>query len=135
MKRLRTWHFYSLADGALVGRNFSAHDEKHLAANIPAGCGAIEGVTHPTAQRVDLETRTLVDFIPEAPDGDHEWDGTARRWRLSSASIERASLKRRILELEAAQPRALREHALGDTAAIGRLRAIDAEIASLRRQL
>ncbi len=58
---MRKWHFYRLSDGTLTGKNFSARTDKDLAANIPEGCAAIEGVTDIYKQRIDLETGSLIE--------------------------------------------------------------------------
>jgi hypothetical protein len=44
-------------------------------------------------------------------------------------------IKLQIRDIEGRQARAIREHLLGDTTALARLRAIDNEIAALRAQL
>lgn len=40
---MKSWHFYDLATGQLTGRTLHATGDEQLAANIPPGCGALEG--------------------------------------------------------------------------------------------
>ena len=81
---MKTWHFYSLETGAFTGASFSGR-EPHLAVNVPAGCGAFEGVLHPMSQRVDLVTGQLVDMVPASPDDGSglylwSWDPAVKCW-------------------------------------------------------
>lgn len=82
------WHLYSLDDGRLLGRSFSAPgtdaDDEDVALNTPAGCGVVAGVSDWQSQKVDLDTGRLVDFQPPPPADDAmrtwEWHWVARRW-------------------------------------------------------
>lgn len=138
MKR-RTWHFYRLSDGALTGRSFGASSDRDLARNTPPGCGVIEGVTHPHAQRVDTETGQLVDWQPPKPSDDYEWDASTRRWvkKREVAAAERASAQAQaeINALELQQLRAIRE-ALIETLPDGdaKRRLVEAEAAIAARR-
>ena len=133
--------FYRLDSGEFTGQTFQASSSAPIELNTPAGCGWIAGRFDPLSQRVNLETRTVVDWRPPAPDADHEWDADIRRWRKRREAREREAARRRALEkiseLEASQARALREVALGDTTgeARARLETVDAAIAALRTTL
>ena len=79
----RTWHFYTLSDGLLLGREFSG-PEYTLGPNIPAECGAVEGRYDHLCQRVDVATGEVIDYQPPAPADDasvtHAWDTQPKRW-------------------------------------------------------
>ena len=114
--------------------------KRHALAGIPTGCAVKAGRFDHLSHRVDIaaDGHPVIDWRPEQPSPDHEWDGAAKRWNLSAAAADRqqrhADALARIAALEAAQARPLRELALtpGDPTALGRLREIEAEIASLR---
>jgi hypothetical protein len=46
---MNSWHFYDLATGQLTGRTLHAPGNEQLEANIPQGCGALEGEHDPAA--------------------------------------------------------------------------------------
>jgi hypothetical protein len=133
------WHFYSLSSGIFAGIQFKGSKEVMLL-NLPAGHGAIEGVVDHRSQRVDIETGSLIDYQPPAPNSDHEWDELSKRWKLKREVADRGDLSRaalaRIAHLEAkVQPRAIREMQLTRPGAFKRLQDIDDEIVELRKQL
>lgn len=105
---MKTWHFFDQA-GQFNGRSFSGPEE-HLAANTPEGCEAVSSDT----------------FTPQAVETGVMFSAAERRRLHAQALIE---------GLEAKQPRALRELALGYDGAKERLDAIDAQIAALRADL
>lgn len=80
---MTTWHIYRLTTGQFTGQSFTGGVD-NLAANTPAGCGAIAGVADWMAQRVDLESGLVIDWTPPAPEDDvlrtWSWDAAARRW-------------------------------------------------------
>lgn len=121
---MRTVHFYDLESGIFTGVEFSFFGrEEVLTANTPPGCGVYEGETDYLSQRVDVESKHLVDYQPPAPGDDHEWihddeqGNRVRRWALKPEAAERIARRAaaidRIAQLERKQERALREHALG----------------------
>ena len=113
---MKRWHFYDAATGVLTGNSVSYGGvPDDFAPEIPDGHGAYVGDADHRRQKVDLATGELVPHVP-APDP------------LEPARQAMA----RIAALEGRQHRALREHALGVAGAIGRVAAIDAEIAALR---
>ena len=134
---MRTWHFYRLTDGHLVGRSFSASSDRDLARNTPAGCGAVEGVSHPHAQRV--VNGELIDWQPAQPDDEHEWDTRSRRWvqrrEVREAELAAAKAQTEIDAAELASLRAMRELLIStapDSEAKARLIQADEAIAELR---
>lgn len=112
-----TWSFYRLSDGALTGRRFIGQPQG-LAANTPAGCGAVEGAFDPINQAVDLNRTEVVDFKPPAPSdtalATYAWDDATRRWlatpTLAARKLDRAAQVQLLIDRqEAAQPRAMRD--------------------------
>ena len=136
------WSFFDSRTGEILKRRFRG-TQKAVIRNTPAGATAIAGQYDRLSQRVDVATGEVIDYQPPAPSADHEWresvnDGRPR-WVKTAEVVQRERADRiaraRIAELEAAQPRAIREHALGDESATARLQAIDQEIAALRGDL
>lgn len=129
------WHFYSPDTGELSGMSYCG-PERLLKRNTPAGMKAIRGVFDHLSQRIDTSTGCAVPWRPPQPSVDHEWNGKTRRWHLrqdvEDALHRRNMARSRILALEARQPRALREWALGKQGAVERLAAIEADIEQLR---
>jgi hypothetical protein len=135
----KTYSLYEASSGMFTGRRLHCDDDGLLAARLPAGTLALEGSFDHMSQRVDLSTGAVVEYHPLAPSADHEWNAAAKSWQLRAAIREdksrRAVVFSRIHALEASQGRAVREAALGNTAALQRLKEIDAEIAQLRAEL
>jgi hypothetical protein len=139
---MRQFHFYHAETGLLHQSCVSINTpeaEKVAALNCPEGHLPIEGELDPREHRIDVETKSVVDYQPPAPSADHEWNRNAKRWQLSAAAqgkINRSNAARaRIAQLEASQHRHVREHCLGMAGAAERLKAVDDEIFSLRSQL
>ena len=136
----RTWAAYDRATGLFSSRHVLC-DEHSIAANTPAGFAVIEGRYDHLAQRIDVTTGQVVDYVPPAPDADHEWNADAKRWQkradVIAAENAEAQARREIAQLEASQLRPLRELALDPTNATARakLAAIEAEIAERRGYL
>jgi hypothetical protein len=138
------WSFYRLSDGLFIGRRFVSTAagkrelREHLSANTPEGCAAMEGQFDPLSQRVDLETGQVVDYVPPAPDGDHEWDAQTKRWHkradVRARELQRARALEQIAELEGRASRPMRELWINpaNEAARRRLAEIEAQIAGLR---
>ncbi len=135
------WHFYDLTTGLFRRQRLASSDPALVEANTPPGCGAYAGAVDPESQRIDLATGALVDWQPDQPSSEHEWDPAARRWELTRDAAKREARRidaeREIERLERQQLRAMREVALdgGNEDAKTRLRAIDDEIAALRPAL
>lgn len=135
--------FYDKTTGLLhskrVVTDHAGNAERFAAANAPPGHAWIVGVFDPLSQRVDVNTGEVVDYVPPVPSPEHEWNATTKRWQLNQAAAAKlaaSSMARmRIGELEASQHRALREAALGDTQALTRLKVIDDQISTLRKDL
>jgi hypothetical protein len=86
-----------------------------------------------------LWAKVLIDHQPPAPDADHVWDDTAKRWQLSpdiaAKQGARAAALATIGQLEAKGIRAMREAALGIAGAQDRLTALDVAIVAQRASL
>ncbi|MBX5462033.1 MAG: hypothetical protein IRZ28_13210 [Steroidobacteraceae bacterium] len=135
------WSAGDPTTGAISPRRVTSSDPEVIRFNTPAGCVAIEGVFDPLSQRVDLETKQVVDWQPPQPSADHEWNSETRRWvkrvEVIASEVKRAQARAQIEALEVKQMRPLRELLVdpNDTGARARLQSIDAEIAALRRDL
>jgi hypothetical protein len=132
---MKAFAFYYLDSGLFTG---SVRNSKRDARDIPApeGCGIFEGPVDPLSQRVDLKTGLLVDYQPDQPSSDHEWDSASRRWLLTEAAAQAkaddTAARRKIAELEQSQARRVRELLLKNDP---QLKAIDDQIAALRPKL
>lgn len=117
---MKTWSVYDEA-GDFTGAILRGTREFALA-NIPPGCGVIEGHFDRNRMKVDLETERVVDR--DKP-------------RELSAIESQIKARRAIVRLEAKQGRAVRELALdpNSEAARARVLEIDAEIAEHRKAL
>jgi hypothetical protein len=109
--------------------------------NAPPGHKWIEGAYDHLAQRVDLETGKVVEYVPPQPDADHEWNAETKRWQKRADVVEReqrrVSALAQIADLERRQLRPQRELLLDPSSreADVRLHEIEAQIASLRGSL
>lgn len=130
------WSFYRTDTGELLSRVLSFTREADVAANTPVGCTAIEGEYDFLSQRVDVVTGKVLDWQPPAPDADHEWNASLRRWMKKAAIVERemrrAATQAQIDALERQQQRRVRE-LLAESDP--RLKAIDQQIEALRPDL
>jgi hypothetical protein len=100
---MTTYCIFDTATGLFKGK-LSLQDGAQLAANVPAGCGAIHGDHDIYASRVDVQTGEVIEYIPPAPEpeSDHEWNPDSRRWTVQPASIERSTQRAiAVAELEA----------------------------------
>ncbi len=124
---MRTWSFYSEADGRFLSRRLTSTDRNAREINTPPGYRAIEGHFDHLSQRVDLESGQVVDDADLAQ---------ANRVRMDREREHSSSLQR-IEQLERQQLRPLRELAVDpkNAEAESRLRSIDEQIAELRGQL
>jgi hypothetical protein len=90
---------------------------------------------------VDLATLQVVDYQPPQPDDKHEWDASSKRWRkrpeVAIAEARSQAALARIVELERAQLRPMRELAIdaNNAEAKRRLAEIEREIVKLRTEL
>jgi hypothetical protein len=137
---MRVIWFYHKDTGLFHGRNLMTDNRDLIAPNTPRDHIAIEGDNFDLlSQRVDVATGLVVDRLPPQPSPDHEWNTAIRRWQLKPEVVAIEDARRNALErirfLELKALRALREHALGQAAAIDRLKTIDDEIAQLRTVL
>jgi hypothetical protein len=137
---MRVVSFYHRESGLFHPRHLMAADPKLIALNTPADHIAIDGDHYDRlSQRIDVKTGELVDLLPEQPSADHEWNATDRRWQLKPEIVSRDQTRRhalqRIRQLEMSGVRSLRELALGEARAADRLRALESQIAELRKSL
>ena len=122
------------------GRKPAANGEPSIALNTPRDHIAIDGDHYDRlSQRIDIKTGNVVDQLPAQPSDDHEWNATDRRWQVKPEVVAREQTRRhailRISQLEMSGLRSLRELALGEAKAADRLKALDSEIATLRKTL
>jgi hypothetical protein len=137
---MRVMSFYHKVSGLFHARHLMSSDAKSIALNTPDDHIAIDGDHYDRlSQRIDIQTGKVIDLVPEQPSADHEWNATDRRWQIKPEVTAREESRRhaiqRITQLEMSGVRSLRELALGEAKAADRLRALDAEIAALRKSL
>jgi hypothetical protein len=137
---MRVMSFYHKVSGLFHARHLMSSDAKSIALNTPDDHIAIDGDHYDRlSQRIDIQTGKVIDLVPEQPSADHEWNATDRRWQIKPEVTAREESRRhaiqRITQLEMSGVRSLREQALGEAKAADRLRALDAEIAALRKSL
>jgi hypothetical protein len=137
--------YYDEATGLFNGTTLTASNEQAFLHNTPAGHAAIEGQYDYLSQRVDVTQSppAIVDYVPPQPSAEHEWNATARRWRLTAQAQAQADARKRALaeiaRMEARQPRLLRElfagaPSLSDSARRA-LEDIERQVVELRREL
>jgi hypothetical protein len=132
--------FFDTATGLSNGAGYEG-PEADLEANTPPGSVAMPAVERPHLWR--LEAGALVPHVPPSPGAGHAWDDAAGEWRLTPAAAVSAGKRRsalaRIEDMERAQARAMREHAIGRGGSPGqlkkRLEDIDDAITELRKDL
>lgn len=141
---MRRHSLFDVKTGLFVGRIFATNigaDHEHaaaLAANTPAGMGAVEGMHDHLSRRIDIHTGEIVDYQPPPPSAEHEWNKETKRWALTAIVRDAMQVKRdaaaRISELEAGQASHIRRLALNpnDTVARKALQDIETEITVLQ---
>ncbi len=137
---MRVVSFYHKVTGMFHARHLMSSDAKAIVLNTPRDHIALDGDHFDRlSQRMDVNTGKVVDQVPVQPTVDHEWNATDRRWQVKPEVLAREETRRhailRISQLEQSGIRSLRELALGEAKAADRLKALDAEIAELRRSL
>jgi hypothetical protein len=137
---LRVVSFYHKLTGLFHPRHLMSSDAKTIALNTPQDHIAIDGDHFDRlSQRIDITTGKVIDLLPEQPSSDHEWSATDRRWQVKPEVLAREEARRvamlRINQLEQSGIRSLRELALGEARAADRLKALDSEIAALRKAI
>lgn len=91
---MSAWHFYDLQTGELSDRRLTGPADL-LAANTPAGFGAIEvpdgTVLNPRVRRVNLQTLEVEAFQPPAPADDDlrtwAWNAEAEAWEPAATML------------------------------------------------
>jgi hypothetical protein len=136
----RVLSFYHKVSGLFHARHLMSSDAGSIALNTPRDHIAIDGDHYDRlSQRIDIQTGKVVDQLPAQPSEDHEWNTTDRRWQVKPEVLAREETRRtailRITQLEMSGLRSLRELALGEAKAADRLKALDVEIATLRKTL
>jgi hypothetical protein len=137
---MRVVSFYHKVSGLFHARHLMSSDAKWIAINTPLDHIAIDGDHYDRlSQRIDTTTGKVIDALPAQPSNDHEWNATDRRWQVKPEVLAREETRRhailRISQLELSGIRSLREMALGEAKAADRLKALDQEIATLRKSL
>jgi len=137
---MRVVSFYHKVSGLFHARHLMSSDAKSIALNTPSDHVAIDGDHFDRlSQRIDIDTGKVIDLLPVQPSADHEWNATDRRWQVKPEVIAKEETRRhaiqRISQLEMSGIRSLRELALGEAKAADRLKALDSEIAELRKSL
>lgn len=122
----KIYSIYVKDTGLFTGRGLSC-EAAHLAQNLAPHEDVVEGAYPHNEHRVNLTTLAVEPYAPpaEAPEVLAE--------KKRSSDHREALLK--IQDLEATQPRILREMALGDSGALEKLRDIDTKISALRTNL
>ncbi|HEY4972900.1 MAG TPA: hypothetical protein VII41_04785 [Steroidobacteraceae bacterium] len=136
----RVVSFYHKVSGLFHARHLMSSDAKSIALNTPDEHIAIDGDHFDRlSQRIDVKTGKVIDLLPTQPSDDHEWNATDRRWQMKPEVVAKEETRRhailRITQLEMSGVRSLRELALGEAKAADRLKALDSEIAALRKSL
>jgi hypothetical protein len=136
----RVVSFYHKVSGLFHARHLMSSDAKSIALNTPDEHIAIDGDHFDRlSQRIDVKTGKVIDLLPTQPSDDHEWNATDRRWQMKPEVVAKEETRRhailRITQLEMSGVRSLRELALGEAKAADRLKALDTEIAELRKSL
>lgn len=115
--KLRTWSIYRKSDGVLTGQRLQARILEEISGNESEAVGLIEGEFDHLAERVDLQTLSIVDYQPPQPDEFHEWDSISKRWRLTDsrqqAIRDDISARSQLEALDRKMLRALAEDRLG----------------------
>jgi hypothetical protein len=111
---MRTAHFYDLSTGVFTGESFSfSGRDDVLASNTPPGCGVYEGDIDWLSNRIDVETKQILDYQPPPPDVDHEWNLQTKRWQKRTDVVAReqrtADAIAEIQSLEKLQVRSISE--------------------------
>jgi hypothetical protein len=137
---MRVVSFYHKVSGLFHARHLMSSDAKSIVLNTPRDHIAIDGDHFDRlSQRIDIKTGKVIDQLPAQPSADHEWNATDRRWQLKPEVVAKEETHRqailRIRQLELTGLRSLRELALGEAKAADRLKALDTEIATLRKTL
>jgi hypothetical protein len=141
---MKTFHFFDAASGVFhqssVMTDLDGSGATAFAAlNCPPGHKVHDGGVDPLAQRKDIETGKVIDYVPPSPGADFEWNSISLRWQISAAVQAKADARTAALAgiaaLEASQHRAVRELAIGTPGALARLQQIDLLISALRPAL
>jgi hypothetical protein len=137
---VRVVSFYHKVTGLFHARHLMSSDAKAITLNTPHDHIALDGDHFDRlSQRMDIKTGQVIDQVPAQPSADHEWNSTDRRWQVKPEVVAREEARRhallRISQLEQSGIRSLRELALGEAKAADRLKALDSEIAELRKSI
>jgi hypothetical protein len=140
MPIMRVVSFYHKVTGMFHARHLMASDDNAITLNTPRDHIALDGDHFDRlSQRMDIKTGKVVDQVPAQPSVDHEWNATDRRWQVKPEVLAKEETRRhamlRISQLEQSGIRSLRELALGEAKATDRLKALDMQIAELRKAL
>ena len=124
--------------GLFDGRQLVAPNRETVQLNA-RGRLVVDGVHDHRNKRFDLASQTVVDYQPPQPSPDHVWDADDQLWKLSPEAegvrLARRAARQNLSTADARAVRALIEHALGDPAAVERLRTLEANKVQLRSKL
>jgi hypothetical protein len=133
---MSAWNFYNLVTGEISSKTIiGPADIAKL--NCPEGCREIKGRLDRLSQKIDIETGTVIDFIPEQPSHDHEWNAGKKRWKLNApaqaAAVADRKARSELVSLERKADRYVAESVAGVIDDEGRRRL--AEILSRKAEL
>lgn len=107
----KTWSVYDANTRKFTGRRFTVRD-RDVEANLADGERAKEGVFDHLSQCVD-ESGEVIDFQPESPGPEYEWDEQGSRWVIRVDVQQRREHEARALaemeSLERLQVRSMSE--------------------------
>ena len=92
---MRTVSFYHKDTGLFNGAHLTASSSTSVDINTPDGYAAIDGHYDHLSQRIDVETKTVIDYQPPAPSVDHEWNIATKRWQLSAGAQAKTTAAQR----------------------------------------
>lgn len=140
----QTFSVFILASGLLTGQTISVPPEA-IEANTPPGCGLVEGAWSSALFKVDVVSGEVVPILADGRPADTDeitwsWNRETARWEpAATLKKERGDrlvlVDRAIAKAEAGTDRALRDLVIAaglPLAAVARMQAIEATVASLR---
>lgn len=108
--------FYHKDTGLLNSVQFMCSDDADLVLNTPKNHAVIDGHHDSLCKKVDIESKTVVDYQPLQPSENHEWNNFTKRWvhtKEYQVRLEKRNAAAfQISMLECRQPRILRKIAL-----------------------
>jgi hypothetical protein len=84
---VNTYTPYNRITGIFLPQKITCKDI-HLAVNIPDMHSCLVGSYDYLSQRVDVDTNEVIDYIPEQPSVQHEWNPEIKRWVYTPSALE-----------------------------------------------